>query len=102
MISKTCYRHIFSNSILFQLCLWKFQCSIPVFEHLLPQPHNDIVLDLLFILCTWHLCAKLWLHTSTTLVYLKETTWSLGFMLRHFVTKTCSAFVTHELPREEA
>jgi hypothetical protein len=69
-------------------------------ELLLPEPHNTIVLDLLFILCTWHASAKLRLHTTTTLRFLKEATRSLGFILRLFVKKTCSAFDTHELPRE--
>jgi hypothetical protein len=73
---------------------------MPVFESLLPEPHNALILDLLFILCTWHACAKLRLHTTTTLRYLKEATRSLGFILRKFVKKTCSAFDTHELPRE--
>ena len=52
------------------------------------------------MLCTWHACAKLHLHTTTTLKYLKEATRSLGFILRNFAKKTCSAFDTHELPKE--
>ena len=32
--------------------------------------------------------------------YLKEATRSLGFILRKFVKKTCSAFDTLELPKE--
>ena len=69
-------------------------------ELLLPEPHNTLVLDLLFILCTWHATAKLCLHTTTTLRYLKEATRSLGFLLQMFVKKTCSAFDTHELSGE--
>ena len=76
------------------------QCSIPVFENLLPEPHNTLILDLLFILCTWHALAKLRLHTSSTLSYLKEATRALGFLLRNPAKKTCSAFDTRELPRE--
>jgi hypothetical protein len=68
-------------------------------EHLLPEPHNTLILDLLFTLCTWHASAKLRLHTTTTLSYLKEATRSLGFILRKW-TKACSAFDTQELPRE--
>lgn len=78
------------------------QCSIPVFENLIPSPHDQIVLDLLFILCTWHACAKLRLHTTATMDFLKEMTRSLGFALRKFTKKTCSAFQTNELPKEEA
>lgn len=68
-------------------------------ELLLHEPHNTLILDLLFILCTWHASAKLRLHTTTTLRYLKEATRSLGFILRKW-TKTCLAFDTRELPRE--
>jgi hypothetical protein len=68
-------------------------------ELLLPEPYNTLILDLLFILCTWHASAKLRLHTTTTLRYLKETTRSLGFILRKFAKKT-STFDTHELPKE--
>ena len=77
-------------------------CSIPVFEELLSSPHDHIVLDLLFILCTWHASAKLRLHTTSTMGFLKETTRSLGFALRKFAKTTCSAFQTNELPKEEA
>ncbi|KXN90922.1 hypothetical protein AN958_03356 [Leucoagaricus sp. SymC.cos] len=35
------------------------QCAIPVFEQLLPAPHTELVLDLLFILGRWHALAKL-------------------------------------------
>jgi hypothetical protein len=78
------------------------KCSIPVFEELLPSPHDHIILDLLFVLCTWHACAKLRLHTTSTMGFLKEMTRSLGFALRIFAKKTCSAFQTNELPKEEA
>jgi hypothetical protein len=54
----------------------------------------------LFILCTWHAIAKLRLHTTTTLRYLTEATRSLGFILRKFAKKTCSAFETRELVKE--
>ena len=78
------------------------KCSIPVFEDLLPSPHNRIILDLLFILCTWHAYAKLRLHTTSTMSSLNETTRSLGFSLWKFAKRTCSAFQTNELPKEEA
>jgi len=78
------------------------QCSLPVFEHLLPEPHNKIMMDLLFVLCTWHACAKLRLHTSSTLQILKNTTKALGKQMRYWVKKTCSAFETRRLPKEES
>lgn len=100
-ISKICSRSVY--------CFLKYvktdinlQCSIPVFEGLLPEPHNGIVLDLLFILCTWHAYAKLRLHTSSTLDALKKTTKTLGQQLRLWVKQTCSRFNTCELPKEES
>ena len=54
------------------------QCSFPVFEGLLPEPHNTIVLQLLFTLATWHALAKLAMHTDTTLVAFEATVTRLG------------------------
>ncbi len=59
-------------------------------------------MDLLFTLCTWHACAKLRVHTSSTLQILKNTTKALGKQIRYWVKKTCSAFETRELPKEES
>lgn len=78
------------------------QCAMPVFEGLLPAPHDAIVLDLLFYLATWHAFAKMRLHTSTTLADFKAATTALGHALRRFASKTCNAFVTQDLPQEEA
>ncbi|KII83441.1 hypothetical protein PLICRDRAFT_79810, partial [Plicaturopsis crispa FD-325 SS-3] len=78
------------------------QCAMPVFEGLLPAPHDAIVQDLLFSLATWHAYAKLRLHTDTTLDHFDDATTSLGTILRKFVRETCEAFNTKELPQEEA
>ncbi|GLB33254.1 hypothetical protein LshimejAT787_0101380 [Lyophyllum shimeji] len=78
------------------------QCAIPVFEGLLPAPHNGIILDLLFDLAVWHAFAKLRLHTSTTLLFHDKATTTLGQTIRRFSNKTCSTFKTYELPSEEA
>lgn len=42
------------------------------------------------------------MHTDRTLDTLDETTTTLGRLLRLFVSKTCSAFQTRELPKEQA
>ncbi|KAG2051491.1 hypothetical protein BDR06DRAFT_889823, partial [Suillus hirtellus] len=42
-------------------------CAMPVFEGLLPPPHNTIVQTLLFRFAEWHAYAKLQLHTELTL-----------------------------------
>lgn len=76
------------------------QCSIPVFEGLFPEPHDKIVLDLLFSLSTWHALAKLRIHTETSLGLLKNATQTLGIQLRNFKNRTCTAYQTQELPSE--
>lgn len=78
------------------------QCSIPVFELLLPAPQNKILMDVLFELCTWHALAKLRLHTKATARDLKTSTRRLGFVLRDFKKVVCAAYVTKDLPSEEA
>ena len=60
------------------------------------------MLDLLFILATWHAYAKLRLHTDSTLQSFDAITKTLGKIIRQFVSKTCKAFVTKELPQEHA
>lgn len=77
-----------------------YKCSIPVFEGLLPEPHNKIVIDLLFILAHWHGLAKLRMHSDLTLDILDQQTTELGEHLRHFKAKVCTAYATHELDRE--
>ncbi len=74
----------------------------PVFEGLLPEPHNTNVLDLLFVLAHWHALAKLRQHTDLTLAVLESVTTQLGQLLRKFQAKTCAAYETRELDRERA
>ena len=67
----------------------------------MPSPHNEIVLTLLFELATWHALAKLRIHTDMSLRFLETSTKRLGKILRRFVSETCEAFPTVELPQEE-
>ena len=76
------------------------QCSIPVFDGLLPEPHNTDIIQLLFVCAHWHGLAKLRMHTDYTLKVFEETTVSLGVRFRAFVRKTCPHFDTRELQRE--
>lgn len=76
------------------------QCIIPVIEGLLPDKHNDIVMDLLFELATWHAFAKLRVHTDETLDLLTAATKSLTRAMRRFLKETCKEFITVELPKE--
>ena len=80
--------------------MWK--CLIPVFEGLLPEPHNTKVLRLLFTFGHWHALAKMRMHTDVTLDLLDKETTELGKMLRDFESTTCTAYETRELKRETA
>ena len=59
-------------------------------------------MDLLFEMATWHFLAKLRLHTETTVKSLMTSTTRLGTALRKFVAVTCDAYLTKDLPSEEA
>ncbi|KAI6160826.1 hypothetical protein EDD17DRAFT_1482783, partial [Pisolithus thermaeus] len=76
------------------------QCAIPVFDRLLPEPYNVIVLDLLFELATWHAFGKLRMHTETTLFHFGNCTTCLGQAFRKFSQDCCSKFTTYDLPCE--
>jgi hypothetical protein len=76
------------------------QCAIPVFDGLLPEPHNGAILKLLFVMAHWHGLAKLRMHNDLTLDVMDVVTVSLGDKLRAFSQDTCAAFNTKELPRE--
>ncbi|KAH9924456.1 uncharacterized protein B0H18DRAFT_1105032 [Fomitopsis serialis] len=78
------------------------QCIMPVFEGLLPPPHDDLVMSLLFTLAFWHALAKLRLHTEETVAIFHGVTWELGRTTREFAATTCEAYDTQELPAEEA
>ncbi|KAF7975060.1 hypothetical protein HWV62_10563 [Athelia sp. TMB] len=78
------------------------QCFIPVFDGLLPEPHNSDILSLLFTCAHWHGLAKLRMHTDSTIVMLESEAAELYVQLRHFADVTCEAFDTHELKREVA
>ena len=81
----------------YNLCL---QCSIPVFDGLLPEPHNGAILRLLFLCAQWHGLAKLRMHIEPTLEILDQTTVRIGSEFRAFAAKTCLKFDTKELRRE--
>ncbi|KIN94465.1 hypothetical protein M404DRAFT_35030 [Pisolithus tinctorius Marx 270] len=78
------------------------QCSIPVFEGLLPPPYNNTIMDLLFELATWHTLAKLQLHTETSLHFLDSSTTRLGCLFCRFKTAVCDQIAMKDLPSEEA
>jgi hypothetical protein len=59
-------------------------------------------MNLLFEMATWHFLAKLRLHTESTLRALETSTTRLGAAFRRFICITCEAYVTKDLPSEEA
>jgi len=71
-----------------------------VFEGLLPEPYNAIIMTLLYQTAEWHVFAKLRLHTKSTLQHLERLTTELGQLMRKFRDTTQSGFATFELPKE--
>ena len=59
-------------------------------------------MDLLFEMATWHFLAKLRLHTESTIMALETSTTRLGTAFCKFASTTCEAYVTKDLPSEEA
>ncbi|THH15068.1 hypothetical protein EUX98_g9523 [Antrodiella citrinella] len=70
------------------------QCIIPVFDGLLPEPHNSIVMDMLFELANWHALAKLRLQTEETIILLENATRTLSAAVRKFQQTTCRHYDT--------
>ena len=73
---------------------------MPVFEDLLPEPYNTIIMDLLFKLIQWLSLTKLWQHSETSLTHLEVATVSLGMQVRTFMTKVCPQFETMDTPHK--
>jgi len=71
-----------------------------VIEGLLSEKDEKDILDLIFILATWHAYAKLRLHTEHTLASFDALAKPLGAALRHFAGKFSDRFDTRELPKE--
>ena len=69
-----------------------------MFEGLLPEPFNGMLLRLLYKTAEWHAFAKLRLHTDTTLDLFEAVTKEFGHLMRQFRNKTSEEFNTVELP----
>lgn len=65
----------------------------------LPTPHNDIDLDMLFSLAEFHAFAKMCIHTDRTLKLFDESIIKLGSAMCKFKTVTCAM---KELPCKSA
>ncbi|KAL6306020.1 hypothetical protein BKA93DRAFT_913438 [Sparassis latifolia] len=75
------------------------QCAIPVFDGLLPSPHNEIVLTLLYRFAEWHALAKLRMHTDSTVLSLEKATMALGHAERQARLRRAAAQQAASLPR---
>ena len=71
-----------------------------MFEGLLQEPYNTVVMTLLYQTAEWHAFAKLRQHTESTLQHLEQLTMKLGQLMRKFRDTTQSTFSTFELPKE--
>ncbi|KAG5634352.1 hypothetical protein H0H81_002284 [Sphagnurus paluster] len=76
------------------------QCCIPCFDGLFPEPHNQTIMDLLYIMAYFHSLSKLRMHTNSSLQELRNTTETLGAALRFFANETCRHFKTYETDGE--
>jgi hypothetical protein len=75
---------------------------MPCFDGLFPQPCEKVILDLLFILGTWHALAKLRMHSTFSLRIFEGVTKPLGQIIRRFHDHVCSKYWTQETPSESA
>ena len=73
---------------------------MPVFEGFLPENHERIVMDLLYLSATVHALSKLKMHTDATLTSLHENLLHFGDALRRFKMYTCDSFTTVETMHE--
>ena len=89
-----------TNGVTLRQLAHGLQCIIPVIEGLLPPEDEKEVLNLIFILSTWHTYAKLRLHTDHTLASFDALTKPLGAALCHFAGEFSNQFNTKELPKE--
>jgi hypothetical protein len=70
------------------------------FEKLLPEPHDQCILDMLFDLATWHAYVKLRVHTMDMLSFFDKAVIALHKSIQKFVATTCEYYDTFELPQE--
>lgn len=71
-------------------------------DGLLEEPHNSMLLTILYRLAEWHALAKLRMHTEYTLQKLEDSTTILGEELRRFRDESLKSFNCQELPKETA
>jgi len=78
----------------------QIQCIMPCIDGLLPEPYNETILSMLFVLGTWHSLAKLRMHTDSLLKLLNDVTTCLGVTLQYFTWVMCPEFAMKETATE--
>jgi hypothetical protein len=73
---------------------------VPCFTGLFPKNSQKGILDLLFVLATWHAFAKLRMHSTSTLTVFDGVTKNLGQLLRRFNDHISPQYHTRETPSE--
>ncbi|KZT60991.1 hypothetical protein CALCODRAFT_447836, partial [Calocera cornea HHB12733] len=76
-------------------------CTIPVFEGLIPEPDNQLVMSLLYNLTLLHSLAKMCMVGGDTLERMDQVTTRLGHLMQRFQSETCVRYTTYELPKED-
>jgi hypothetical protein len=77
--------------------------SIPPLEGVLPETDDDILQDLLYVMCFWYTLAKSQMHTTSTVEIFDAATAALGIHVRRFAHDLCKRYEnTTETPRESA
>lgn len=77
-------------------------CALPVFDGLLPEPHDSLVQDVIFITNYAHCLCKLRMHHESSLQLLEAVTQEFCKLHRKFKKVTCQFFYTTELPSESS
>ncbi|KAH9010805.1 hypothetical protein EDB84DRAFT_1445518 [Lactarius hengduanensis] len=67
-----------------------------------PKACEKVILDLIFLLATWHALAKLRMHTTSSLSFFESVTKALGRVLRCFNNQVCPKYNTVDTPGEVA
>ena len=79
--------------VIYPYHLFAIQCAFPVFDFILPKSHNAVVMDLIFVLATWHGLTKLKMHTELTLCLLGDVTEVLGKQFHTFQSETANIMI---------
>ena len=78
-----------SIQISFYQCAYLFQCTLPIFDGLLPEEHDKKVMKMLHLLGLTYTLSKLHMHTDETACALLDSIQRFGDAARDFAKVTC-------------